>query len=178
MLRIDHRESNDIDIFLSDAQLLQFFDPEKRDFKFGIRPDDWRVDGARFMKLAFGEIGQIDFIVADALTSSPSTEASVDGVTIQLETIHEIITKKIYFRAASLQPRDIFDIAAAAEQHAEALIESLRIYPRCVAQALSTLNNLKPEFVNLAIRQLTIKDAYRAVAERAFERSKEFLRAV
>jgi hypothetical protein len=178
MLRIAHRESYDIDIFISDAQLLQFFDPERRDFEFDIRPDGWRSDGARFIKLAFQGIGQIDFIVAGALTSSPSTEARVDDGIIQLETIDEIITKKIHFRAASLQPRDIFDIAAAAEQHKEALIKSLRMYPGDVAQALAALNKMSPEFISLAIGQLTIKDPYRALAKSAFQRSKDLLGAV
>lgn len=178
MLRIDHRESYDVDIFIPDAQLLPFFDPEKRDFEFDIRPDDWGGDGARFIKLAFQRIGQIDFIVAGALTSSPSTETNVDGEIIQLETIHEIITKKIRFRAASLQPRDIFDIAAAAEQHTDALIKSLKMYPEDVAQALAALSKMSPEFINLAIGQLTVKDPYRAMSKSAFERSKEILGAV
>jgi hypothetical protein len=79
MLRLGHRESYDIDIFISDAQLLHFFDLEKNDFEFDIRPNDWRGDGARFIKPAFEGIGEIDFIVAGELTSSPSTEANVDG---------------------------------------------------------------------------------------------------
>jgi hypothetical protein len=66
MLRIDHRESNDIDIFLPDPQLLQFLDPQKWDFQFEIQPDDYRSDGARSLKLAFNDVGQIDFIVAGA----------------------------------------------------------------------------------------------------------------
>jgi hypothetical protein len=97
---------------------------------------------------------------------------------IQLETIHEIITKKIYFRASTLQPRDIFDIAAAAGQHREALITSLRMYPGHVAQALAAINKLSPEFVNPVIRQLTIKDPYRTLEKSALERSKEILAAV
>jgi len=39
MLRINHRESRDIDIFLSDPQVLAFLDPQKRDFQFEIQPD-------------------------------------------------------------------------------------------------------------------------------------------
>lgn len=176
MLRIDHRESNDVDIFLPDAQMLQFLDPEKWDFQFEIQPDDCRSDGVRSLKFAFDHIGQIDFIVARALTLPPTTEANVDGQTVQLETITEIITKKIYHRASSLQSRDVFDIAAAAEQHAESLIASLKLYPDQVAQAITTLSKVNPEFVDRAIQQLAIKGRYAYIAKTALERSKEVLR--
>jgi hypothetical protein len=177
MLQIDHRESNDVDIFLSDAQLLQFLDPQKRDFQFEIPPDDYRTDGVRSIKFAFNHIGQIDFIVARALTLPPATEAIVDDRIVQLETIPEIITKKIYHRGLSLQSRDIFDIAAAAEQHAETLIAGLKLFPDRVAQAITTLSKLNAEFVNRAIQQLAIKDRYSDIAKTALERSKELLRA-
>jgi hypothetical protein len=178
MLRIDHRESNDIDIFLDDPQLLQFLDPEKRDFQFEIWPDDYRSDGARSLKLAFNDIGQIDFIVAGALTVSPATEDNVDGLMVLLETIPEIITKKVYHRALSIQPRDVFDIAAAAQHDTEPLIEGLRTYQSHAKQALTTINRLNPEFVNEAINQLVIKDRYKDVAKSAIDKAKEILRAV
>ena len=34
MLQINHRRSDDIDIFLPDAQLLPYLDPKLRDFDF------------------------------------------------------------------------------------------------------------------------------------------------
>ena len=49
MLRIDHRESRDIDIFLSDAQHLAFLDPAKRDFRFEVAPSGELGDGSRFL---------------------------------------------------------------------------------------------------------------------------------
>lgn len=178
MLQIDHRESNDVDIFLPDPQLLQFLDPQKRDFRFEIQPDDYRGDGVRSLKLAFNDIGQVDFIVAGALTVTPTAEANVDGQIVLLETIPEIITKKIYHRASTLQARDIFDIAAAAEQNSKPLIDNLRKYQDHVAQALVTISKLNADFVNRTIEQLTIKDRYKGVAKKALERSKELLRAV
>jgi hypothetical protein len=97
MLQIDHRESHDVDIFLSDPQLLPFLDPQTHDFKLDIRPTACRGDGAKSIKMVF-ETGEIDFIVAQALTSSPATRATVEGESVLLETIPEIITKKIYHR--------------------------------------------------------------------------------
>jgi hypothetical protein len=85
MLQIDHRESHDVDIFLSDPQLLSFLDPQKHDFQFEIWPTDYAGDGASFQKLAFKHIGEIDFIVGHAMTSSPTTQRTVEGETTLLE---------------------------------------------------------------------------------------------
>jgi hypothetical protein len=82
------------------------------------------------------------------------------------------------YRAASIKPRDIFDIAAAGEQHADPVIKELRNYRDQVTQALATIDRLNVDFVNGAIAQLAIKDRYKEVAKAAIPRSKEILRAV
>jgi nucleotidyltransferase AbiEii toxin of type IV toxin-antitoxin system len=179
MLQIDHRESRDIDIFLPDPQFLPFLNPQMHDFEFEIRPHECRGDGARSLKLTFRNIGEIDFIVGGTLTDTPTIETDVDGQSMLLETIPEIITKKVYHRASSIQPRDIFDIAAAGEQHAGPLIASLTMYRDHVTQALTAINKLKADVVNRVIQQqLAIKEGYKEVAKTALERCKELLRAV
>jgi Nucleotidyl transferase AbiEii toxin, Type IV TA system len=105
MLRIDHRESRDIDIFLSDAQHLAFLDPAKRDFRFEVAPSGELSDGSRFLKLAFSGLGEIDFIVAEALTTSPETSEMIESETLSLETVPEIIAKKIYHQGFAIKPR-------------------------------------------------------------------------
>lgn len=177
MLQINHRMSQDVDIFLPDPQVLSFLDPQKHDFNFEIRPADYNGDGARSLKLGF-EFGQIDFIVASSLTSSPTTEVTIEGEMILLETIPEIIAKKVYHRGNSITPRDVFDIAAGSETQAESIIEELARYPDRVAGTLAALDKLKPEFVGAAINQLSIKDAYRLTANTALNKTKDLLRAV
>jgi hypothetical protein len=177
MLQIGHRESHDVDIFLADAQLLPYLDPQKRDFDFEILPSDYNGDGVGFLKLAFG-IGEIDFIVTQALTSSPTASTLVEGETVLLETIPEIIAKKIYHRGASIMPRDIFDIAAGSEGNADSIINALRGYRAEVAKTLAAIERLNPDFVNAAIAQLLIKDPYIAVSKTALEKAKELLRSV
>lgn len=177
MLQIEHRESDDVDIFLSDPQYLGLLDPQKNDFTFKVQPDEYRGDGTRFLKFAF-DIGEIDFIAAPALTSSPTIEATVEGESVLLETIPEIVTKKVYHRGTSIMPRDVFDIAAAGEQHEASVIEELRSYRDEVGQALAALKKINAEFVNGAIAELAIKYRYKALAATALERSKTILRAV
>ncbi|WP_315838037.1 nucleotidyl transferase AbiEii/AbiGii toxin family protein [Bradyrhizobium prioriisuperbiae] len=178
MLQIDHRESRDIDIFLSDPQLLAFFDPRTHDFEFEVRPAEYNGDGIGFLKLAFGDIGEIDFIVGHAMTSLPTTQRTIEGVSVQLETIPEIITKKIYHRGSNIRPRDIFDIAAAGETHSDAIIEELRSYRLQVTQTLARIEKLNPQFVRDAIAQLAIKENYKAISQTAIERAQAILLSV
>jgi hypothetical protein len=178
MLRIDHRESHDIDIFLPDPQMLAFLDPQKRDFQFEVQPDASDSDGVQSRKFVFNGIGEIDFIVARGLTSSPSTQTVIEGEPALLETIPEIITKKIYYRGSSIRPRDIFDIAAAGERHADSVIAELRSYRKQVGQALAAIDRLNADFVGRAIAQLAIKEPYKAIAKRALEKGRQLLCAV
>ena len=175
MLQIDHRESHDVDIFLPDPQFLSYLDPKLHNFKFEIFPADHDGDGSSFLKIAFKDIGEIDFIVGLSLTLSPTIQTTIENETVQLETIPEIITKKIYHRGASIKPRDIFDIAAASEKYADSIILALRDYPEKVAATLRKMNQLNPEFVESAISELAIKDQYKPLAATAFEQAKTLL---
>ena len=179
MLQIEHRESHDVDLFLQDAQLLSFLDPEKRDFDFEIAPTGWSGDGTGFLKLAFAGIGEIDFIVGGSKTSNPTTARDIEGHLTLLETIAEVVTKKIVHRGASLRPRDIFDIAAASEQHADSVVNGLRPHKSAVATALDALGRLNPDFVAMAIAQLQVREKFRPLANAtALERARSILNAV
>jgi hypothetical protein len=178
MLQIDHRESHDVDIFLADPQLLLHLDPKTHDFVFEIQPTGYTGDGVGSLKFVFQDIGEIDFIVASSLTSTPTIAKTVEGKDVLLETIPEIITKKIYHRGLSIKPRDIFDIAAAGDKHADSVIAELKSYKDEVTKTLSTMGKLNPEFINNAISQLTIKDKYQAIAKTAIDRARKILLAV
>jgi Nucleotidyl transferase AbiEii toxin, Type IV TA system len=175
MLQIDHRESRDVDFFLQDPQLLAFLDPEKHDFDFEIPPTDYTGDGTGFLKFVFADIGQIDFIIAQPKTVEPVTERLIEGVTTLLETVPEIIAKKIVHRGSTIQPRDIFDIAAASEKYADALVAALSSYKSAVGEAIKRLELLNLEFVNNAISELQIREKFRPLAGTAIERTKQIL---
>jgi hypothetical protein len=130
------------------------------------------------MKFAFEGIGEIDFIVAQPKTPSPTIEREIEGQRTLLETVPEVIAKKIAYRGSSLKPRDIFDIAAAGEQLEGSVVAALRPYQTEVAAALDALARLNPQFVNDAISQLQIRDKFRTVARSAMERAKQILRSL
>ncbi len=160
MIQIGHRESHDIDIFLDDSQILGFLDPAKADLRFKEVPAFYSGDGARFQRFAFEDIGEIDFIAAAPLTGVPFEVHEIEGREVNLETIPEIISKKIYYRGSEAKPRDVFDLAAAATEHRASVISALQAFPEQVAVTLDRLARLNPEFVTATIGQLMILPAY------------------
>ncbi|MDE2367303.1 MAG: nucleotidyl transferase AbiEii/AbiGii toxin family protein, partial [Betaproteobacteria bacterium] len=178
MLQIGHRESHDVDIFLPDAQFLPFLDPKLHDFEFEIRPSDYGGDGAGFFKLAFEGLGEIDFIVAHAVTDAPTTRQMIKGEEVDLETVAEIIAKKIHYRGATIKPRDIFDIAAAARHNRDSIISSLKHHKGDVAKALSAIERLKPDFVNATIAELAIRDSFKPIIGTALVEATALLESI
>ena len=90
----------------------------------------------------------------------------------------EIVVKKIYHRGSYIRPRDIFDIAAAGESHADSILTALRSYRDAAATALATIDSLNPDFVNAAIAGLAINERFKPIAGLAIERTRAILSAV
>lgn len=175
MIQIGHRESHDIDIFLDDPQLLGFIDPSKTQLSFITAPSDYLGDGMRFQKFAFENVGEVDFVVAGPLTKRPFETRTIEGRETRLETVAEIIAKKVYYRGLETRPRDIFDIAAAARTERVNVIEGLRAFPRRVAAARERLDKLNPKFVELTIAQLMIMPGFEATAINSLADAKSLL---
>jgi hypothetical protein len=69
---------------------------------------------ANSIKLVLAQ-GDIDFVVAGSVTGvAPKETLDFRGRTIMLEATEEILAKKLFFRAALLKPRDVFDLVAAS----------------------------------------------------------------
>lgn len=175
MIQIGHRESHDIDIFLDDGQMLGFLDPAKVDLRFRDMPASYGGDGARFQKFAFEDVGEIDFIAAGPLTAAPFVVREIEGRSINLETIPEIIAKKIYHRGSEAKPRDIFDVAAAARGHRSEIVSALSGYPEQVGTTLQRLHKLNPEFVATTINQLMILPEYAHLGPESLPTAKSVL---
>ena len=130
MLRIDHRDSRDVDVFLDDPQLLPYVRAEAAEMQFGIGAPSYSGDGSVNLKLNFDGIGEIDFIVAGHVTETYAEKREILGREILIETIPEIVAKKIVFRASRFQPRDVFDFAVACKSGYRVEIETvLADYP-------------------------------------------------
>ena len=104
MLAMKHRISDDIDLFIHDAQWIGYLTPrlndllEDRIISYTDRGDS--------LRLAFKE-GEIDFIVRGPLLGLPSEKTP--DCRFELEHPAEILAKKLFHRGWAITPRDLFD---------------------------------------------------------------------
>src|SRR5690348_15338548 len=112
MMRMRHRLSRDIDLFMHDAQWLTRLTPRLNDRVAAMVRD--YSEQANSIKLVLSE-GDIDFIVAGRVTdAAPDETLDFEGRAVLLESTEEILAKKLFYRAALLKPRDVFDLVAAS----------------------------------------------------------------
>lgn len=104
MIALDHRISHDIDLFFTDAQWIGYLTPRLNDNVEALTCD--YEEAADYLKLRFPE-GEIDFIVRTRLLDLPPEHS--DDTTFALDPIAEVLAKKLFFRGATLTPRDLFD---------------------------------------------------------------------
>lgn len=118
MLRIGHRQSKDIDLFVPDPQYLGYVNPRLSDVAEQISSD--YEENAEFVKF-FLTAGEIDIVAGTALTNQPFDVLSHAGRDIKFETCAEIIAKKMWHRGNQARARDLFDLCAVADAEPEAV---------------------------------------------------------
>lgn len=111
MLRIAHRQSKDIDLFVPDPQYLGYVNPRLSDVAESISTD--YEEAAEFIKFFLRE-GEIDIVVGTPLTDIPYETIEYRGRLIRVETSAEIIAKKMWHRGDRAKGRDLFDLCAVA----------------------------------------------------------------
>lgn len=179
MLQIDHRESFDVDIFVDDPQVLPYLNPQTQEFTLDVNPDAYSFDGTHALKIVFDSIGEIDFIVASNLTLEPVKKTLIRGQKVDLETPAEIIAKKIFYRGASMQPRDMFDIACVLQNtHDNALIHSLQPFKDACFQALAVARKMDSSLAEAVMSKLLYKPSYSGLPSLAQNQTIKLLEAV
>ena len=108
-LKLEHRISYDIDIFLEDAGLLRALSPRHNRASRTIS-DRWQ-DPGHYLRLEREE-GVIDFMIAARVTDLAPWHYSFKERDIPVEEPAEILAKKLKYRGSQIIPRDIFDILA------------------------------------------------------------------
>ena len=105
------RCSKDIDIFLTDAQLLVRLSPRVNSLAEEMCAGDY-VEQANFIKLFLKE-GEIDFIVAPRLTSNPVFKKKIPPFGVfYVDAPWEIVVKKFFYKASSFTVRDVVDFVS------------------------------------------------------------------
>lgn len=179
MLQISHRESFDIDIFIDDPQILPYLNPTTQGYILQVNPDEYVSDGAHALKIVFAGIGEIDFICAPSLTDDPTSRVTVRGIEVDLETPGEIIAKKVHYRGASFQPRDMFDIACVAEARGVGyVIEALLPFKKKAAAALAVAERMDAGLASTVMGKLQYREGYADVSKTAQATTISLLKAV
>jgi predicted nucleotidyltransferase component of viral defense system len=136
MLRLNHRHSKDIDIFVPDPQYLGYVTPRLSDAAESLTQE--YVEAAEFVKL-FLPGGEIDIVVGEPLTDEPWEEVRHQGRTLRIETNAEILAKKMHFRGDRAEARDLFDLCAVAEHDPDAIERASPFFRRHAEAFLATL---------------------------------------
>ncbi|MCQ2713987.1 nucleotidyl transferase AbiEii/AbiGii toxin family protein [Helicobacter pylori] len=173
MYYFQHRLSFDIDLFVNDAQYLGFFSP-----KLWI-DDCSHFDSARYID-QHNHIGVTnkDNIKIDILIDYVSNEGYIDNskkifaFDIYIESLENIIAKKITFRKTDNKTRDIFDISVALH-HNDGLFDQLLNDQKITKQDLlifqNSLKELNKEKYNAQIKIVKPTQEYSHIALNAYE---------
>ncbi len=127
MLRIGHRQSKDIDLFVPDPQYLGFVNPRLSDLAEEVSTD--YEENAEYLKF-YLPTGEIDIVVGASLTDSPFDVVSHFGRDIKVETCAEIIAKKMWHRGDRSKARDLFDLCAVADADPAAIDRASHCFAR------------------------------------------------
>lgn len=121
MLRHNHRQSKDIDLFVPDPQYLGCINPRISDAAQAI--SDRYQAGALYVKLIL-DAGEIDVVVGPSLTTPGYDWVDHEGRRLRVETSAEIIAKKMWHRGHEGNARDLFDLCAVATAEPAAIDEA------------------------------------------------------
>lgn len=138
MLRYRHRFSKDVDIFVPDPQYLGFVSPRLSDVAETVTHD--YVEGQGYVKLQRPE-GEIDFVAAPNLTSTPFEVWNLQGREVRVETAAEIVAKKLWHRGDRATARDLFDLALVIEREPCALRQAAPFLTRHAQTFLAQLES-------------------------------------
>ena len=141
-LSLNHRISYDVDIFLEDPRALKHIAADPRIKRIS---SDRQFPG-NYLKLIRQE-GEIDFILAAAITENGFFAYNFRGTPVPVETPAEIIAKKIRHRGSRFTVRDVFDFESAMG-HDPKLMEKLGQFlaPNDFQKTLDRLTLLKENF--------------------------------
>jgi hypothetical protein len=161
-----HRISYDIDIFLDSASTLKALTPAKNAAVRALVGENKFEFPGNYLKLNLAD-GEIDFIVAAAVTDDPTTDWVFEGRTLALETPVEIAAKKISYRSSGFKVRDILDLAVVIAQQREALDSALLELREKLPRLFDRVSKLKPFFAEQAAADINPTDLGRQFVERA-----------
>ena len=150
MLRIGHRLSKDIDLFVPDPQYLGYVNPRLSDVAEAVSAE--YEENAEFLKFYLPE-GEIDIVVGTPLTDSPFEAVRYAGRDILFETNAEIIAKKMWHRGDQGKARDLFDLCAVAIADPDAIAKAAPFFAKHGNAFLNRLDS-RAEFLEVEFKAI------------------------
>ena len=170
-----HRLSFDIDLFVSDAQVLNYLSPKHWIEDTVAFNGDSYIDLSNHIRVLSRKNNiKIDILVSQDNLSSAIADSSNDlfTSTIYVESIEDIIAKKIVYRRNDNLTRDIIDIAISikfANNILKKLYESESITLNDIKELYDSLNSLEMETFNAELEIVNPFSKYLEVAKKAPE---------
>lgn len=166
-----HRLSFDIDLFLTDQQYLSYFSPKHWIEETNNFDGVHYIDTHNHVGVVFANNIKVDILV-DASSDSMLIDNSktIFPFDIRIESIEDILAKKIVFRKKDNKARDIFDIAVAInkdEKIIDSLLKNKRITQEDLQILLNALETINIEKYNIAIELVEPIDEYISLAKKA-----------
>lgn len=144
----NHRYSTDIDIFVhSKDDISMMLRPKEWDSVFLDKLNNLGYDGNCKVHPVYTEIViqddyKIQFFSVEDKTKDPYKIVDLWGTKIQIESIQEIIAKKIYYRAHKGNARDLFDIAIAIHKN-PLIFSELQVQIEKFKELFETVSKIK-----------------------------------
>ncbi len=168
-----HRLSYDIDLFVTDSQIMSYLSPkhwleETNDFN-----TDKYVDLSNHIRVLYRKNNiQVDVLVAQDFIGEPflDTSKEIFPCDLYVESIEDIIAKKIVYRRKDNLTRDIIDIAISIK-YADNVIQKLydqdSIALSDVQELYDSLLSLDMETFNEELEIVKPFDKYLSTAQQA-----------
>ncbi len=158
-----HRFSTDIDIFIHNgtAADLNKIDPRKTSAPIKAQLAKINYTGNLkkhpiYTELSIDNDSKMQFFVVKGHTSIPYFPATLWGKDIFIESIEEIIAKKIYYRCEDANARDLFDLAIAIEKDSTILM-SINVEKEKLEKLLESVSTIIQSKELMDIYTLEIK---------------------
>ncbi len=172
-LRLDHRISHDVDIFVPGVPLRLFTPAQNPAAKAISTRFQWP---GHYLKFERPE-GEVDFLSPALQTVPGYSWADFKGRRFALETAEEVIVKKIRYRSSRFTERDLFDLAVVAQ----ALPDLARVLAAEVPDALGRVKERvalhRKTGVDTLNRAIIPTAAYQDFAPLAFDIAAQTLHA-